>query len=373
MSQFAFANELKNCLKMDEPITKGPIPRWQKKRLESSNSSNATLNNSKLKLPTSCNTSLSKTPSKRNIAGETIATRKTPGKTPTKSPSSKTTTPGKATKTPNGGDRFIPVRNTSNFELGHYMAHLNPLRVVYSLSKTPGASKNSTRYVPQTPDRILDAPDIIDDYFALNTNVYLWNATSGNIQQLLSLEGNDYVSSVSWIEEGSHLAVGTSCGVTQLWDCTAMKKTRSMGGHSARVGSLAWNNYILTSGSRSGQIIHNDVRARSHVVSELTSHTQEVCALQWSTTYKEFISGHGYANNQLIIWKYPSMTKVTELTGHTARVLHLALSPDGTTVLSAGADETLRLWKCFMPDPAKKKKETTDTQPTSSLSLKSLR
>jgi hypothetical protein len=37
MSQFAFANELKNCVRMDEPITKGPIPRWQRKCIEASN------------------------------------------------------------------------------------------------------------------------------------------------------------------------------------------------------------------------------------------------------------------------------------------------------------------------------------------------
>lgn len=49
------------------------------------------------------------------------------------------------------------------------------------------------------------------------------------------------------------------------------------------------------------------------------------------------------------------MTKVAELTGHTARVLHLAMSPDGSTVLSAGADETLRLWKCFVKNPVKAK------------------
>ena len=42
--------------------------------------------------------------------------------------------------------------------------------------------------------------------------------------------------------------------------------------------------------------------------------------------------------------------------GHTSRVLHLAMSPDGSTVVSAAADETLRLWKCFTVDPEKKKK-----------------
>lgn len=41
------------------------------------------------------------------------------------------------------------------------------------------------------------------------------------------------------------------------------------------------------------------------------------------------------------------MAKVAELTGHTSRVLHLAQSPDGATVVSAAADETLRFWRCF--------------------------
>lgn len=41
--------------------------------------------------------------------------------------------------------------------------HMNPLRVVYSL-KTPLSTKSGSRYIPQSPERILDAPDIINDY-----------------------------------------------------------------------------------------------------------------------------------------------------------------------------------------------------------------
>ena len=37
--------------------------------------------------------------------------------------------------------------------------------------------------------------------------------------------------------------------------------------------------------------------------------------------------------------------------GHTARVLHLAQSPDGETVVSAAADETLRFWSIFGGGP----------------------
>jgi cell division cycle protein 20 (cofactor of APC complex) len=38
------------------------------------------------------------------------------------------------------------------------------------------------------------------------------------------------------------------------------------------------------------------------------------------------------------------------MSGHEGRILHLASSPDGQKVATAGADETLRFWKCFESD-----------------------
>lgn len=49
-----------------------------------------------------------------------------------------------------------------------------------------------------------------------------------------------------------------------------------MDGHTARVGSLAWNLYVVSSGSRDGQIVHHDVRQRDHAVATISAHTQEV-------------------------------------------------------------------------------------------------
>lgn len=209
--------------KVDGPITKGPLPRWERKRLEKSLSSSS-LNMTKYK-------SLS---SSMNDVNESRLL-KTPSKTPGKNRGSATPTPNKNCKTPSA-DRFIPLRSASNFELGHYklnkndnpncspgqkdienamcenlhgcdinkerilsyqkkapsapLGFQNPMRVLYTQAKTPASVKSCNRYIPQQPDRILDAPDIVDDYYlnlldwnkgnvlaaALGTHVYLWDA-----------------------------------------------------------------------------------------------------------------------------------------------------------------------------------------------------
>jgi cell division cycle protein 20 (cofactor of APC complex) len=48
----------------------------------------------------------------------------------------------------------------------------------------------------------------------------------------------------------------------------------------------------------------------------------QVCSLLWSKTHKEIVSSHGFSQNQLCVWKYPSMAKIAEMTG-----MHAASQP----------------------------------------------
>ena len=89
---------------------------------------------------------------------------------------------------------------------------------------------------------------------------------------------------MAWIKEGNYLAVGTSNAEMQLWNV-------QQAAHSARVSSLSWNSYILSSGSRSGHIHHHDVRVAEHHVATLSGHSQEVCGLRWAPDGRHLASG----------------------------------------------------------------------------------
>ncbi|KAL0282351.1 UNVERIFIED_CONTAM: protein FIZZY-RELATED 2 [Sesamum angustifolium] len=145
-----------------------------------------------------------------------------------------------------------------------------------------------------------------------------------------------------------------------------------MEGHRLRVGALAWSSSVLSSGSRDKSILQRDIRAQEDYVSKLSGHKSEwsydnrlasgwndnrVCNLVWSKNVNELVSTHGYSQNQIIVWRYPTMSKLATLTGHTYRVLYLAISPDGQTIVTGAGDETLRFWNVF-PSPKSQNTES---------------
>ncbi len=84
----------------------------------------------------------------------------------------------------------------------------------------------------------------------------------------------------------------------------------------------------------------------------------QVCSLLFAKNVNELVSTHGYSLNEINIWKMPKMEMLETLTGHSYRVLYLAMSPDGTTIVTGAGDETLRFWNVF-PKKEKEQKENT--------------
>ena len=238
------------------------------------------------------------------------------------------------------------------------------------------AANKVTRRINTAPTRILDAPELVDDYYlnliswgeanilavALGQCVYLWNSETGDINHLLTLPGvEDFVTSVKWANStgnSNYLAVGTNDGPVQLWDTEAMRKVRSLGGHAARVGSLDWNQHWLSSGGRDSIIIQHDVRSAQHITSTYAGHTQEVCGLAWSEDGTTLASGGN--ENYLCIWDAAMSTRRNNsrghnnhhpprltLTQHLAAVKALAWCPFHRGLLASGggtADRSIKFW-----------------------------
>ncbi|OQU82251.1 hypothetical protein SORBI_3006G202150 [Sorghum bicolor] len=115
-------------------------------------------------------------------------------------------------------------------------------------------------------------------------------------------------------------------------------------GHLSAVKALAWCSFqsnLLASGGG------GDDRCIKFWNTHTGACLNSVDTGSQNKNERELLSSHGFTQNQLILWKYPSMVKLAELNGHTSRVLFMAQSPDGCNVASGAADETLRIWNVF--------------------------
>lgn len=69
----------------------------------------------------------------------------------------------------------------------------------------------------------------------------------------------------------------------KIHDPIIHQQVNKLNGHSARVGALAWNSDILSSGSRDRLIMQRDTRTPPQTCERrLEGHRQEVCGLKWS-------------------------------------------------------------------------------------------
>jgi cell division cycle protein 20 (cofactor of APC complex) len=174
------------------------------------------------------------------------------------------------------------------------------------------------------------------------------------------MRGHDQeVCGLTWSPDGKRLASGGNDNLVNIWDASGNQMHRFTE-HRAAVKAIAWcpwqSNLLATGGGTLCKAIKFWNTSRGTCINTIDTKSQ-ISALIWSAEHREIISGHGFSENQLTIWKYPSLERVCDLTGHTERILSMAVNPAGTTVVSAGGDETLRFWNCFSSDTKQKRKQ----------------
>ncbi|EHY57287.1 WD repeat-containing protein slp1 [Exophiala dermatitidis] len=228
------------------------------------------------------------------------------------------------------------------------------------LKQASSQSAQFRRRIQTAPERVLDAPGLVDDYYlnlldwssgnqvaiGLERNVYVWSADSGSVSCLLETSPDTYISSVKWSGDGAYVGVGLGSGEVQIWDVEEGTKLRSMFGHETRVGVMGWNKHTLSTGARSGVVFNHDVRVAQHKVAELVSHTSEVCGLEWRSDGAQLATGGN--DNLVSIWDARSLAAPKfAKKNHRAAVKALSWCPWQLNLLATGGgshDRHIHFW-----------------------------
>uniref|UniRef100_A0A8C9YND1 Fizzy-related protein homolog n=1 Tax=Sander lucioperca TaxID=283035 RepID=A0A8C9YND1_SANLU len=158
------------------------------------------------------------------------------------------------------------------------------------------------------------------------------------------------VCGLKWSTDHQLLASGGNDNKLLVWNHSSLSPVQTYMDHLAAVKAIAWSPHqhgLLASG---GGTADRCIRFWNTLTSQplqCMDTGSQVCNLAWSKHANELVSTHGYSQNQILVWKYPALTQVAKLTGHSYRVLYLAMSPDGEAIVTGAGDETLRFWNVF--------------------------
>ncbi|XP_026191503.1 uncharacterized protein LOC34623766 [Cyclospora cayetanensis] len=174
--------------------------------------------------------------------------------------------------------------------------------------------------VSKNPYRVLDAPNLPDDFYlnlidwsladwvavGIRGSVLLWNAKTAATEVLFSKTAApalEEVASVSFCRANPQLLfVGFRNGSGELWDVAAKTKLRNLSGHKSRCAVSVWSRQqmLLWTGSRDQTILMRDLRCRDAFSSSFFFHQSELCGLDLSPS--EHLLASGGNDNLLCVW-----------------------------------------------------------------------
>lgn len=171
------------------------------------------------------------------------------------------------------------------------------------------------------------------------------NRRTGEIVHVLPV-GGDYVHAVAFSPDGRYLATGGNdpAGFVQLWDTSNGKRLRSFDGHGDAVVSVAFSNsgkqLLTASYDKTAKLW--DIDSGTEVVT-YRGHTWWVWAAAFSRDDKQVVTAG--QDSTAIVWETQSGKRLyPAFRGHQGPVYCATFSPDGLRVVTGGFDRRILIW-----------------------------
>jgi WD40 repeat protein len=169
----------------------------------------------------------------------------------------------------------------------------------------------------------------------------LWDPVSG--RELRSLKGHapDDVRTVAFSPDGRVIVSGSRDQTLKLWDTASGRELRTLKGHDQPVLAVAFSpdGRTLVSASYDHKLKLWDVASGREVLT-LAGHGDSVNAVAFSPDGRTIVSGS--LDKTLKLWDAASGRELRTLTGH-ADTIH-AVAFNGRTIVSGSQDWTLKIW-----------------------------
>ena len=169
----------------------------------------------------------------------------------------------------------------------------------------------------------------------------VWDLDTGS--QLVTLKGSSGTLCVAISANGRLAVSGSHARALEVWDITKGDKLWSTTGHSGWVWGIALtaDGVLAATASQDGTVKVWDLGVQ--VARPATEDDREAIAVGVSTEAFRAVSAH-FGQQYLNLWDLETGCPIGFLPGHDSGVRGVAITADGSYVVSASSDRTLKIW-----------------------------
>ena len=184
-------------------------------------------------------------------------------------------------------------------------------------------------------------------YVATSSHDMTWRLWDVHAQQeLLLQDGHTHETyGIAFHPDGSLIATTDFGGLCAVWDLRSGKMLLPLRGHVGRALAAQWapDGYRLATAGDDHSCRVWDIRKKDCAY-VLPAHSSLISDVRWSPPTGEALLTCGF-DGDLKVWSTRDWTELISLRAHEGKVLAADWAPGGFSIVTAGYDRTIKLWR----------------------------